>query len=609
MSLTPAPPFDLASFLATLPAKPGVYRMIGADEAILYVGKARHLKNRVTSYFQGRAHAERTQAMIAQVRRVDVTVTASETEALLLEFNLIKRHRPRYNVLHKDDKSFPYIHVTAHEFPRLAYYRGPRRQPGRLFGPYPSSVAARETLLLLQKLFRIRPCEDTFYSNRSRPCLQYQIERCTAPCVGLVSREVYAQDVADAVGVLEGRNTEVIADLGRRMDAASERRRYEEAARLRDQIAMMKQVQASQSVTRMAREDIDAVAVASDGSETCVSVVFVRGGRNLGSTNYFPKGGLAGTAEVLAAFLPQYYLARDPPDEILVTERVEDADLLEQALKERSGRTVAIRRHVRGTRARWLTMARTNADLGLRMRASSRAGLASQLEALGRDLGLGRVPVRLECFDVSHTMGESAIASCVVLGPDGPLKSDYRRFNLRGLAPGDDYAGMRQAVERHFRRVLRGESPMPDVLLIDGGLGQLHAAREALDAVGAAPEILLGVAKGADRRVGQERLFLAGQDTPLILPPDSPALRLIQRVRDEAHRFAIAGHRGARERTRRASWLEEIPGLGPARRRELLRAFGGLQGVRQASVEDIAKVRGIGRPLAEKIYERMNPGP
>ncbi len=609
VSATPAPSFDLTSFLAALPAKPGVYRMIGADDAILYVGKARHLKNRVSGYFHGRAHAGRTQAMLAQVRRVEVTVTASETEALLLEFNLIKRHKPRYNVLLKDDKSFPYIHVTAHDFPRLAYYRGPRRQSGRLFGPYPSSVAARETLLLLQKLFRIRPCEDTFFAHRSRPCLQYQIGRCTAPCVGFVTREAYAQDVADAIRVLEGRNGELIADLGRRMDLASGRLRFEEAARLRDQIAMLKQVQASQAATRIAREDIDAVALANDGADSCVSVVFVRGGRNLGSSNYFPRGGLAGASEVLSGFLEQYYLARDPPDEILVCDPVDDADLLSQALQQRAGRAVPIRARVRGARARWLAMARTNAELGLRMKSASRAGLADQLAALGRDVGLGRTPTRLECFDVSHTMGESAIASCVVMGPDGPLKGDYRRFNLRGLTPGDDYAGMRQAVERHYTRVLRGESPMPDVLLIDGGQGQLHAAREALDAVGAAPDAVVGVAKGVDRRAGQERLFLAGQDTPLILPPDSPALRLIQRIRDEAHRFAIAGHRGARGRTRRESWLEEIPGLGPARRRELLKAFGGLQGVRQASVEDLAKVRGISRLLAGKIYERMNPGP
>ena len=606
MSDTPA--FDLDSFLASLPAKPGVYRMLAADDTILYVGKARHLRNRVSSYFRGRAHATKVQVLVGQVARIEVTVTASEIEALLLEHNLIKRHRPRYNVLLKDDKSFPFIHLTGHAFPRLEYYRGPKRDGGRWFGPYPSSVAARESLLLLQKLFRLRPCEDTYFANRSRPCLQYQIQRCTAPCVGLVSREDYGQDVADAARVLEGRNDEVVASLRSRMDAAAERLRYEEAARLRDQIAMLKQVQASQSVTRMAGHDADAVAVAGDGRDYCVSVVFVRGGRNLGSTNFHTRGGLGGAPEVLAAFLAQHYLGRDAPGEILLSEPIEDSDLLERALSGKNGGAVAIRGNVRGTRARWIEMARTNAELGLAMKAASRAGLAEQLDALGVALGLGSAPARIECFDVSHTMGESAVASCVVLGADGPQKNAYRRFNLRGITPGDDYGGMRQAIERHYARVARGEIPMPDLLLIDGGPGQLAAAMDGLAAAGAAPALTVGVAKGVDRRAGQERLFLAGQDTPLILEAGSPALRVIQRVRDEAHRFAIAGHRKARDLARRESFLEEIPGLGPARRRELLKAFGGLQGLRQASVEDLAKVRGISRGLAEQIYERMNPG-
>ncbi len=607
--MSPATPFDPNAFLASLPARPGVYRMLAEDGTILYVGKARHLKHRVSSYFHGRAHAGKTQAMLAQVARVEVTVTASETEALLLEYNLIKQHRPRYNVLLKDDKSFPYIHLTAHEFPRLAYYRGAGKVPGRFFGPYPNSVAARETVQLLQKLFRLRPCEDPFFANRSRPCLQHQIGRCSAPCVGLVSREAYAQDIADAVQVLQGRNTELITELGQRMESAAERLEYEAAARFRDQIAMLKQIQASQSVTRIRGGDVDAVAIAGTGPEFCVSVVFIRGGRNLGSTNFFPRGGLGGEREALAGFLTQYYLAREAPDEILVSEAIEDGDVLEAVLRERAGREVPIRSGVRGTRARWLAMARTNAELGLRMRAAGRAGMREQLEALGLALGLPRPPQRIECFDVSHTMGESAIASCVVFGPEGPLKSDYRRLNLKGLTPGDDFAGMRQAVSRHYARVQRGEFPVPDLLLIDGGAGQLGAACEALRELGVDGPTVIGVAKGADRRAGQERLFLAGQDMPLILAPDSAALRLVQRVRDEAHRFAIAGHRKARARRRMESLLEEIPGLGPAKRQALLRSFGGLQGVRQAAVEDLAKVRGIGRPLAELIYERMNPGP
>ncbi|RPI16833.1 MAG: excinuclease ABC subunit UvrC [Lysobacterales bacterium] len=600
--------FDFPTFLAALPARPGVYRMLAAEDTILYVGKARNLKNRVSSYFHGRAHADKTQAMLAQVARVEVTVTASETEALLLEFNLIKRHRPRYNILLKDDKSFPYIHVTSHEYPRLAYYRGAGKEAGRYFGPYPNSVAARETLQLLQKLFKIRPCEDPYFANRSRPCLQHQIGRCSAPCVRAISPEAYAQDVADAVHILEGRNNELIEDLGRRMEAASGRLEFETAARYRDQIAMLKQIQASQAVTRIDGRDIDAVAIAGTGLEYCVAVVYVRGGRNLGSTNFFPKGGLGGEWEALAGFLSQYYLAREAPDEILVSHDVEDRELLSAALAERAGHAVPIRPNVRGTRARWLEMARTNAELGLRMKAASRAGLDEQFTALGRELGLDRTPQRIECFDVSHTMGESAIASCVVLGPEGPIKSDYRRFNLKDLTPGDDYAGLRQAVGRHYTRIARGEGTMPDVLFIDGGPGQLHAAREAFVALGTEGPLTVGVAKGVDRRAGQERLFLDGRNAPLILAPDSPALRLIQRVRDEAHRFAIAGHRKARARSRLESLLEEIPGLGPAKRRALLTAYGGLQGVRQASIEDLAKVRGVSRPLAERIFERMNPG-
>jgi excinuclease ABC subunit C len=601
--------FDLKAFLKSLPAKPGVYRMIDATGDILYVGKARHLRNRVSSYFHGRAHADRTLAMIGQVASVEVTVAPSEMEALLLEYNLIKQHKPRYNVMLKDDKSFPFIHLTSHEYPRITFYRGSRKLPGRFFGPYPSAVATRETLLLLQKLFRLRPCEDTFFANRSRPCLQYQINRCSGPCVRLVTPEAYAQDVADAVKVLDGRNNEVIEDLGRRMEDASSTLAFEHAARLRDQIQMLKHVQATQVITRMAGHDIDAVGIACEGGDTCVSVVFVRGGRNLGSSNYFPKGGLGDEAEMLAGFLTQYYFSRDVPAEILLSMAIEGTEALEQALTQKAGHAVQIRTGVRGTRARWLEMARNNASLGLRMRASTRATIAEQLAALGHELGLGRTPQRLECFDVSHSMGESAVASCVVFGPEGPVKSDYRRFNLRDITPGDDFAGIEQAVERRFARVLKGEAPMPDLLMIDGGPGQLTAATAALGRLGITELAVIGVAKGADRRVGQERLFFPGQDAPLILPDDSPALRLIQRVRDEAHRFAITGHRQSRDRSRRESWLEEIPGLGPKKRRELLKAFGGLQGVRRASIEDLSKVHGISRQLAEEIYERMNPGP
>ncbi len=392
------------------------------------------------------------------------------------------------------------------------------------------------------------------------------------------------------------------------MEEAASKLAYEQAARLRDQIQMLKQIQATQVMTRMSGHDIDAVGIAHEGGEFCVAVVFVRGGRNLGSSNYFPKGGLGDEGEMLAGFLAQYYLAREAPSEIVLSRAVEGTAALEQALAQKAGHTVEIRSNVRGTRARWIEMARNNAALGLKMRASSRATVTDQLDAVGRELNLGKTPQRIECFDVSHSMGESAVASCVVLGAEGPLKSDYRRFNLRNITPGDDYAGIEQAVERRFARVMRGEAPMPDLLLIDGGLGQLHAAMAALARVGVTDLAVVSVAKGSDRRAGQERLFFPGQEAALILADDSPALRLIQRVRDEAHRFAITGHRQSRDRSRRESWLEEIPGLGPKRRRELLKAFGGLQGIRQASVEDLARVHGISRQLATEIYERMNPG-
>jgi len=601
-------PFDREAFLKTLPLRPGVYRMLGEDDAVLYVGKARNLKSRVTSYFRGRTHEDRTQAMLNQVRRIEITVTASETEALLLEYNLIKRHRPRYNVVLKDDKSFPYIHLTTHRFPRLSFYRGPRRVAGRLFGPYPNAGATRETLLLLQKLFHVRPCEDTFFANRSRPCLQYQIDRCSGPCVGLVTEEAYAQDVADAVQVLEGHDELVIEKLGRRMEEAAERLEYERAARARDQIATLKRIQSSQSVTRKGNLSIDVVALSSVHGEHCVSVVHVRAGRNLGTSNFFPKGGLGGETEVLGAFLSQYYLAREAPVEIVVDRAIEDGAVLEQVLSDRAGHPVQIRSNVRGTRARWLAMTRTNAELGLRMKAANRATLAEQLEAVARALGLPAAPARIECFDVSHTMGEAAVASCVVFGVEGAIKSEYRRFNLRGVTPGDDYAGVAQAVQRRYARIVRGETPMPDILFIDGGAGQLQAALDSLALLGVQGVLVVGVAKGADRRAGQERLFLAGSDQPLILAADSPALHLIQRIRDEAHRFAITGHRKTRARSRRESLLEEIPGLGPKRRRDLLKAFGGLQGVRRASVEDLAKVHGISHQLAQHIYERLNRG-
>jgi excinuclease ABC subunit C len=612
-SLTPlgahATRFDAKGFVDSLPGRPGVYRMLDARGEILYVGKARNLKNRVGSYFQPSNVQPKVQALIAKTANMEVTITNSDTEALLLEYNLIKRHRPRFNIVLRDDKSFPYLHLeTNHEFPRLNFYRGSRKEPGKYFGPYPSAGAVRDTLQQLQKLFRIRNCDDAYFANRSRPCLQYQIQRCTAPCVGLVSKENYARDVSAAIKVLEGRNDEVSDDLGRRMEVAAGRLDFEEAAQLRDQLAKLKVIQAQQIVTAGADHDADVIAIAAANGEYCVALMFVRAGRSLGSTTFFPKAPFAEIPEVLAAFVMQYYLERDAPAEIIVEQAFDEMQLLQSMLAERLSHKVRICASVRGIRARWLEMMHNNAEQALNMRRLARVGVESSLEDLREAFDLEEAPSRLECFDISHTGGTDTVASCVVFGVEGPLKSDYRRFNITGIQPGDDYAAMHQALTRRYKRVRDGETPKPDVLLIDGGKGQLAEAAKALDELGVGGIALIGVAKGVDRRPGQEQLFLLGQDTPTILPPDSRALHLIQRVRDEAHRFAIAGHRRKRAKRHSQSILETIPGLGPVKRRELLKQFGGLQGILRAGVDDFIQIRGLGRDLAQVIYEHLHPG-
>jgi excinuclease ABC subunit C len=601
--------FDAKVFVDSLPGRPGVYRMLDGDGQILYVGKARNLKSRVASYFQPSNVQPKVQALIAKTANMEVTITNSDTEALLLEYNLIKKHRPRFNVVLRDDKSFPYLHLeTQHEFPRLNFYRGSRKEPGKYFGPYPSAGAVRDTLQQLQKLFRIRNCDDTYFANRSRPCLQYQIQRCTAPCVGLVSKENYARDVSAAIKVLEGRNDEVGEELGRRMDAAAARLDFEEAAQLRDQLAKLKVIQAQQIVTAGADHDADVIAIAAANGEYCVALMFVRAGRSLGSTTFFPKAPFAELPEVLAAFVMQYYLERDAPPEIIVEQDFDEMQLLETALAERLAHKVRISSSVRGIRARWLEMMHINAEQALNMRRLARAGIESSLEDLREAFDLEEAPNRLECFDISHTGGTDTVASCVVFGVEGPLKSDYRRFNISGIQPGDDYAAMYQALTRRYKRVRDGEIVKPDVLLIDGGKGQLAEAARVLEELGVGGMTLIGVAKGVDRRAGQEQLFLLGQDTPTILPPDSRALHLIQRVRDEAHRFAIAGHRKKRAKRHSQSILETIPGLGPVKRRELLKQFGGLQGILRAGIDDFIQIRGLGRELAQVIYEHLHPG-
>ena len=600
--------FDPATVLAHLTHKPGVYRMLDAAGTVIYVGKARDLKRRVASYFQGgRAHDAKTIAMVRTVAGIEVTVTRTEVEALMLEYNLIKQHRPRFNVVLRDDKSYPYILLdTQHRFPRLSFYRGPRTSKGRLFGPYPSAGSVRETLNQLQKLFQLRQCDDSYFENRSRPCLQHQIERCTAPCVGLISEADYASDLEHAVLFLQGHSDVVTARLAERMEQASAGLAFERAAQYRDQLAKLKSVQSQQLMARTSG-DFDAVGLAEDHGVHCVAVMFFRGGRSLGSRNFFPKVAPgADDEEIARAFLLQYYAGREAPKEILVSRAVPEAAALAELLSEQSGHKVAIKTRVRGDRARWVAMAVTNARHGAELRYQASASLEGQLAALAEALELDESPARLECFDISHTAGEATVASCVVFGAEGPLKSDYRRFNITDIEPGDDYAAMAQALRRRYARVKQGEVPMPDVLFIDGGPGQLAQASTVMEELQIQGLRLVGVAKGQDRKPGRESLYLPERAEPLRLPPSSPALHLIQQLRDEAHRFAITGHRARRHKARTRSALEDIRGLGPKKRRELLKQFGGLQALTRAGIDDLTRVKGISRQLAEAIYEQFH---
>ena len=601
--------FDAEGFLRTLGPQPGVYRMLDGRGQVIYVGKARNLKKRVSSYFGAKGHAEpKTRALMSNTARVEVTATHTETEALLLENNLIKAHRPRYNILLRDDKSFPYIYLsTQQNFPRLAFHRGAKSAKGRYFGPYASAVAVRETLTQLQKLFRVRQCEDSFFKNRTRPCLQYQIKRCTAPCVGLVNEADYGEDVRHASMFLEGRSEEMIEELVARMNKAAEALDYEMASRYRDQIASLRRVQERQYISG-AQGDIDVIAAATGEGLAAVQVFVVRNGQSLGSRTVIPSHAAGATPEeILRAFLPQYYLSRSAsrliPKEILLNSQVEESQLIARVLEERAGHKVALRHRVRGERARWLQMATENAALALKQRHADRASVRARLESLQDALGLDETPSRIECFDVSHTAGEAAVASCVVFESDGPLKSDYRRFNIKTVAPGDDYGALREALSRRYRRVREEEGKMPDLILIDGGKGQLSQSLLVLEELQLGDLAVVGVAKGPSRKPGLEHLYINEGRRPVTLSADSPALHLIQQIRDEAHRFAISGHRARRKRARGSSVLESIPGIGAKRRQKLLSEFGGLQALSRAGVEDLARVRGINRALAKAIYD------
>ena len=610
MPLTePAPALDAAAFLAVCSSHPGVYRMFDAEGRLLYVGKAKNLKKRLSSYFRKTGLAPKTAALVAKIAQIETTVTANETEALLLEQTLIKSSRPPYNILLRDDKSYPYVFLSEGDFPRLSLHRGAKKAKGRYFGPYPSAGAIRESLNLLQKTFMVRQCEDSYFNNRTRPCLQYQIKRCKGPCVGLVAPAEYADDVRRSMMFLEGRSNALADELSGAMEAAAQKLEFERAAEMRDQMALLRRVQDQQSMEG-GNGDVDVVAAIVNPGGACVHLISVRGGRVLGSKNFFPQVAIEEEgSEVLSAFLAQYYLGtqeRDLPREVIVNCVHEDFPLLINAISESRQIELSIVRRVRGTRARWQQMAVTNAEQALISRLANRQHLAARFAALAKALSLDELPQRLECFDISHSSGEATVASCVVFGPEGPLKSDYRRYNIEGVTPGDDYAAMHQALTRRFSRAKDGESKLPDILLVDGGKGQLRMAQEVMRELAVPQLILLGVAKGVTRKPGLETLYLNDAAHEFTLPGDSPALHLIQQIRDEAHRFAITGHRARRGKTRRTSSLEDVAGVGPKRRRELLKHFGGLHELTRASSEEIAKAPGISKKLAELIYATLH---
>lgn len=601
--------FDATSFLKTVTSQPGVYRMYDAGGTVIYVGKAKDLKKRLSSYFRSNVGSRKTEVLVSNIQQIDVTVTHTETEALLLEHNYIKLYQPRYNVLLRDDKSYPYIFLSADPHPRLASHRGAKHAKGEYFGPFPNGYAVRETLALLQKVFPVRQCENSVYRNRSRPCLQYQIGRCLGPCVaGLVSEEEYAQQIEYVRLFLSGKDDQVLNLLVQRMEQASIALKFEEAARLRDQIQAVRRVTEKQFVSNQG-DDLDVIGVSFDSGMACLHVLFIRQGKVLGSRSYFPKvpGGTE-LAEVVQTFVGQFYLqgseARSLPSEILLDFALPERQLLADSLTELAGRRVNIQSKPRGDRARYLKLARTNAATALVTRLAQQSTIHQRLAALAELLKLPAIN-RMECFDISHTMGEQTIASCVVFDSNGPLRAEYRRYNISGITPGDDYAAMNQVLRRRYGKALE-ENKIPDVVLIDGGKGQLSQAKTVFAELDVpwdkSRPVLLGIAKGTDRKAGLETLFFEPEGEGFSLPPDSPALHVIQHIRDDSHNHAITGHRNKRAKVKNTSALELIEGIGPKRRQQLLKYMGGLQPLMAATVEEIAKVPGISHALAEKIF-------
>ena len=603
--------FDSAAFLKTVPSKAaGVYRMLDQNRNILYIGKAKQLRNRLSSYFRGTHSNSRIFSMIKQIRQVEITITHTEAEALLLESNLIKRHKPRYNILHKDGKSYPYIYVsTEHTFPRVQFYRGSRNRPGEFFGPYPSAKSVRQALYLLKKLFKVRQCEDSYFANRSRPCLEYQIKRCSAPCTNEITAEAYAESVRNTLWFLQGKTQAIITKLVDRMEDYAEQLNFEKAAETRDLIEDLRQISQQQYINN-GSGNVDVVAIEKNRGTACVQVFSIRNGNNLGNRSYFPTlpDPAIESTEVLSYFLSQYYLTRDVPSEILTNTLPKDKDVLEEMLTIKQCCKIHIRRPKRGESVQWLELAHKNAVQSLEMHSLSKQSMQARLLDLKSVLGLDHLPERMECFDISHTQGELTVASCVVFNARGPVTADYRLFNIEGITPGDDYAAMKQALQRRFRRVTQDDQKKPDVLFIDGGKGQVAQALQVLETLDLHDIEVIGVSKGEGRKPGLETLIMEKNTQKLNLPESSPALHWIQQIRDESHRFAITGHRARRHKARLSSPLEDIAGLGAKRRTLLLKQFGGIRGVERASIEELAKVSGISLSLAQRIYSRFNEG-
>ena len=585
---------------------PGIYQMFDAEGAILYVGKAKNLKKRLSSYFRSSGMSIKTASMMQKVEDIQVVVTHTENEALILESNLIKQHKPRYNILLRDSKSYPFIHIDdSHEFPRLSFYRGDRSQAGRYFGPYPGVTAVRETLSLLQKILPVRQCDDVFFSNRSRPCLQHQIKRCSAPCVGLIPKDAYAKDIELAGLFLQGKDESLTGLLQSNMETASKELKFEEAAGWRDRINALRRVQSHQSITT-GHSDIDIITLAMLHGKACVEVTFIRGGRHSGSNGHFPKVPLEfSESEVLSAFIAQYYHNRPATKQIIVGTKLDSQDELQTWLSDVSEYKVVITDSVRGHRKDWLSMAQLNVVERLKRHMSEAQSVEKRLQALTDAFSLDERIKRIECFDISHTQGNQTVASCVVFTDEGITKSDYRRYNIKDITPGDDYAAMRQAIMRRYKRVLKEEGVLPDVLLIDGGKGQLSSAAEIINELQINQILLVGVAKGEGRKPGLETLFVEGQSVGIKLPANSAEMHLVQQIRDEAHRFAITGHRARRGKAQTQSVLQEIQGIGAKRRQALLKHFGGLQGIQDAGIKDLLKVDGINEDLAQKIYHYL----